>query len=221
MSAPPTSDAITTNAHAPRLLDQVLAAARARGASEPNAAATAEAVRRYVLFHGKRHPRDLGLRDVSLYLEHLARTEPDPLRAIDTARSALELLYGQVLKIDLGELPLPRPPKLLDQVSQVLRVRHYAYRTEESYRQWVRRFVLFHGKRHPRDMGAAEVEQFLTHLAVHGRVAASTQNQALNALVFLYTQVLELELEKVDAVRARRPARLPVVLSPEEVAPCR
>ena len=78
-------------------------------------------------------------------------------------------------------------------------------------------YILFHGKRHPRELGAAEVEQFLTDLAVRGHVSASTQNQALNALVFLYTQVLGMELGRVDAVRARRPKRLPVVLAPEEV----
>lgn len=113
--------------------------------------------------------------------------------------------------------PVP-PPRLLDQVRQVLRVRHYALRTEGCYVQWITRFILFHGKRHPRDMGAAEVVQFLSHLAVQGHVSASTQNQALNALVFLYQQVLEIDLGRFDAVRARRPKRLPVVLAPEEVA---
>jgi hypothetical protein len=81
-----------------------------------------------------------------------------------------------------------------------------------------RRYILFHDKRHPRDMGAGEVQQFLTHLAVDGRVSASTQNQALNALVFLYAQVLEMDLGRFEAVRARRPKRLPVVLAAEEVA---
>jgi site-specific recombinase XerD len=123
-----------------------------------------------------------------------------------------------VLHLDLGELPLPRPPRLLDQVRQVLRVRHYALSTEDSYVAWIVRFILFHNKRHPRDMGAAEVEQFLTHLAVDGHVSASTQNQALNALVFLYQQVLEIDLGRFDAVRARRPKRLPVVLAAEQVA---
>jgi len=84
--------------------------------------------------------------------------------------------------------------------------------------QWVTRFILFQHKRHPRDMGAAEVEQFLTHLAVQAHVSASTQNQALNALLFLYKQVLEIDLGRLDAVRARRPKRLPVVLAAEEVA---
>ncbi len=84
--------------------------------------------------------------------------------------------------------------------------------------QWIKRFILYHHVRHPRDMGAPEIEDFLTHLAVAGHVAASTQNQALNALVFLYAQVLEIELGRFDAVRARRGKRLPLVLSPEEVA---
>ncbi|MBM3997695.1 MAG: integron integrase [Planctomycetes bacterium] len=115
-------------------------------------------------------------------------------------------------------MPRPRPPRLLDQVKQVLRVKHYALRTEECYTQWITRYILFHNKRHPRDMGAAELQQFLTDLAVTGHVSASTQNQALNAIVFLYREVLELDLGKVDAVRARRPKRLPVVLAAEEVA---
>jgi len=102
-------------------------------------------------------------------------------------------------------------------MNQVLRVRHYSPRTEACYCHWVKRFILFHGKRHPRELGAAEVEQFLTHLAVRGRVSASTRNQALNALVFLYKQVLEIDLGPFAAQRARRPKRLPVVLAPSEV----
>jgi integron integrase len=110
-----------------------------------------------------------------------------------------------------------RPLRLLDQVREACRVRHYSRRTERAYAQWVKRFVLFHGKRHPREMAAAEVSEFLSHLAVVGKVSASTQNQALAALVFLYGQVLDappFALE--DLVRARMPARLPVVLSHEE-----
>ena len=82
--------------------------------------------------------------------------------------------------------PSSNSPKLLDQVRDRIRVKHYSIRTETQYVQWVRRFILFHGKRHPRDMGAPEVEAFLTHLAVEGHVAAATQNQALSALLFLY-----------------------------------
>jgi len=112
----------------------------------------------------------------------------------------------------------PKPKKLLDQVREALRVKHYAYRTEESYVQWIRRYILFHDKRHPKDMGATEVEAFLTHLALQGNVAASTQNQALSALLFLYRYVLKQPLgEEVDAVRARPSQHLPTVLTVEEV----
>lgn len=84
-----------------------------------------------------------------------------------------------------------RPPRLLDEVRRVLRVKHYSLRTEQVYVGWIRRFILANGKRHPRDMGAAEVEQFLSQLAVQGQVAANTQNQALSALLFLYREVLQ------------------------------
>ena len=110
-----------------------------------------------------------------------------------------------------------RPVRLLDRVREACRVRHYIRRTEKTYAQWVKRFVLFHGKRHPNEMGAGQVSEFLSHLAVVGRVSASTQNQALAALVFLYGQVLDapaLELE--DLVRARVPTHLPVVLTQAE-----
>lgn len=111
-----------------------------------------------------------------------------------------------------------KPPKLLDQVREKLRLKHYSIRTEKQYVQWVRRFILFHGKRHPRDMGAPEVEAFLTHLSVEGNVAASTQNQALSALLFLYREVLNSTLPWMnEIVRAKRPARLPVVLTQIEV----
>ena len=108
-------------------------------------------------------------------------------------------------------------PKLLDLVREKLRLKHYAKRTEQAYVDWIRRFILFHGKRHPREMGIGEVESFLTHLAVAGKVAASTQTQALCALLFLYKHVLEIELPRVGSVRAKRPERLPVVLSVAEV----
>ncbi len=111
------------------------------------------------------------------------------------------------------------PPKLLDQVRDRIRVKHYSIRTETQYLQWVRRFILFHDKRHPRDMGAEAVEAFLTHLAVEGRVAASTQNQALSALLFLYREVLGINLPWLDGVvRAKLPQRLPVVLTRQEVS---
>ena len=112
----------------------------------------------------------------------------------------------------------PNPPKLLDQVRDRLRLKHYSIRTEVQYVQWIRRFILFHAKRHPRELGPKEVEAFLTHLAVEGNVAAATQNQALSALLFLYREVLEIDLPWLDnVVRAKQPARLPVVLTRNEV----
>lgn len=112
----------------------------------------------------------------------------------------------------------PQPPKLLDQVRDRLRLKHYSIRTETQYLQWIRRFILFHDKRHPKEMGSSEVEAFLTHLAVEGSVAASTQNQALSALLFLYREVLGINLPWLDGVvRAKRPQRLPVVLTRSEV----
>ena len=110
-----------------------------------------------------------------------------------------------------------KPCKLLDQVRNVLRLKHYAIRTEEAYLDWIRRFILFHQKRHPREMGAAEITEFLTHLAVVDNVAASTQNQALAALLFLYQEVLQQDLGPVEPVHAKKPQRLPVVLTREEV----
>ena len=109
-------------------------------------------------------------------------------------------------------------PKLLDQVRARIRVKHYSRKTEAAYCGWIRRFILANDKRHPRDMGGAEVEAFLSRLAVEGDVAASTQNQALAALLFLYREVLGLDLPWMESVvRAKRPARLPVVLSVAEV----
>ena len=110
------------------------------------------------------------------------------------------------------------PPRLLEQLRATIRVRHYSIRTEDVYADWARRFILFHGKRHPRDLGAAEVGAFLTHLAVARQVAASTQNQAKSALLFLYREVLGVQLPWLDEiVVAKDRRRLPVVLTPAEV----
>jgi integron integrase len=119
--------------------------------------------------------------------------------------------------VPLGEVPTPRPPKRLDRVRHAIRLRHYSPRTDECYVEWVARFIGLHGMQHPKEMGPAEIEMFLTDLAVNGHVAASTQNQALRALLFLYQEVLSIELPRLDALRARRPVRLPSVLGPEEV----
>jgi len=110
-----------------------------------------------------------------------------------------------------------KPPRLLDQLRAKTRLLHYSKRTEEAYVAWATKFILFHGKRHPSGMGVAEIEAFLTHLAVERKLAASTQNQAFSALLFLYQQVLGIELAKVEFLRAQRPERLPVVLAVDEV----
>ena len=108
-------------------------------------------------------------------------------------------------------------PRLLDQVRETIRTKHYSIRTEQSYVQWIRRYILFHNKRHPKDMGTHEVNQFLTHLAVKDRVAASTQTQALCAIVFLYRYVLNAELGSLDGlIRAKKKKNLPVVFTREE-----
>lgn len=110
------------------------------------------------------------------------------------------------------------PPKLLDQVRGKIRLKHYSIRTEQAYVDWIKRYILHFDKKHPKDLGATEVEAFLTHLAVVGNVAASTQNQAKSALLFLYKEVLESELPWLDKVEnAKRPQRLPVVLTKDEV----
>jgi integron integrase len=107
---------------------------------------------------------------------------------------------------------------LFDQVRDKIRLMHYSIRTEQAYTDWIKRYILYFGKRHPREMGAPEVEQFLTHLAVNGRVSASTQNQARCALLFLYKEVLAVELPWLDNVeQAKAPKRLPVALNREEV----
>src|SRR5437016_12450100 len=114
--------------------------------------------------------------------------------------------------------PSAPPPRLLDRVRGAVRLRHLSCRTEKAYVGWIRRFILFHAKRHPIEMGPAEITRFLSALATQRNVSASTQNQALAALLFLYRDVLDRDVPWLDElVRARRPARLPVVLSPDEV----
>ena len=109
-------------------------------------------------------------------------------------------------------------PRLLDQVRQLIRIRHYSIRTEETYVQWIRRYIVFHGKRHPKDMGSEELTQFLSDLAIRGKVSASTQNQALNAILFLYRDVLQIQLPWLENVqRAKKPQHLPIVLTRNEV----
>ena len=113
--------------------------------------------------------------------------------------------------------PAGGPPRLLDRVREAIRARHYSLRTEEAYVAWTRRFILFHNKRHPSEMGEREINAFLSHLAVAGRVSASTQTQALSSLLFLYRHVLERPFPTLEnVVRAKRPAHLPVVMTRAE-----
>jgi integron integrase len=107
--------------------------------------------------------------------------------------------------------------KLLDQVRRSIRLKHYSRRTEEAYTYWIKKYIFFHDVRHPKEMGAEEIRNFLTYLAVKENIAASTQNQALAALLFLYREVLGIELPLIDAVRAKKPERIPVVFTPSEV----
>jgi integron integrase len=110
------------------------------------------------------------------------------------------------------------PPRLMDRARQVARLKHFSIRTEKSYLYYIHDFILFHNKQHPKDMGVAEIRAYLAHLAIHKNVAASTQNVALSALLFLYKQVLFIDLPYIDNIeRARRPARLPVVFTQNEV----
>src|SRR5438270_12884647 len=112
----------------------------------------------------------------------------------------------------------PDKPKLIDKVRNAIRLKHYSIRTEQTYVDWIKRFILFHGKRHPQEMAENEVSQLLTHLTRDGRVAASTQNQALSALLFLYKEVLKQEIGWLQNVeRAKKSARLPIVLTRDEV----
>ncbi len=112
----------------------------------------------------------------------------------------------------------PQSARLMDQVREVLRFHHYAYRTEKSYVGWILRYIRFHGKKHPRQLGRVEIEAFLSHLAIDRKVSAATQNQAFNAILFLYKQVLHIEIEgNIRAKRASQSRRIPVVLTQAEI----
>ena len=125
---------------------------------------------------------------------------------------------GLNFKAGVQTLPAIPKPKLLDQVREGIRMRHYSPKTEDSYIHWIKRFIFFHNKRHPAEMGEKEIAQFLSSLASELHVSASTQNQALNAILFLYRDVLRKEIGYIDGVvRAKRPHRLPVVLTRQEV----
>ena len=133
--------------------------------------------------------------------------------------SRLKVMSLMRLQVAASDPPATAPkPRLLDQVRQAIRTRQYSYQTEKAYVGWIKRFIFFHGKRHPAEMGEPEIARFLSSLATERHVSASTQNQALNALLFLYHEVLGKEVGYVNGVvRAKRPRRLPVVLTREEV----
>src|SRR6266480_6803852 len=126
-------------------------------------------------------------------------------------------ICNTIPSVSVSNATVASSPKLLDRVHWQLRVKHYSIRTEQAYVDWIRRFILFHGKRHPSEMGEHEIKAFLTYLAVEKHVAASTQNQAFAALLFLYQQVLDQKLGFIDNVeRVSRPAKLPVVFTRQE-----
>ena len=141
MTQPIISYSFVTESKGPKLLQQLDALARGRGYSEAAAAELVAWCKSFILYQGKRHPQEMGRVEIGRYLEHIVGVKADPLAALDAARQALEFLYQELLQRDVGELPWPRPPRLLDQVRQVLRVKHYARRTEECYVQWIRRYI--------------------------------------------------------------------------------
>ena len=125
------------------------------------------------------------------------------------------MLVGAAPATDTDGAAGATPPRLLEVVRERIRYRHFSYRTEQAYVGWVRRYVAFHGRRHPREMGAPEIELFLNHLANERNVAASTHNQALSALLFLYGDVLGIDLPWLGEIeRPKRPSRLPVAAKP-------
>ena len=118
----------------------------------------------------------------------------------------------------MSDQSTPKSRKLLDQLRDAIRLKHYSYSTEKTYVHWAKRYILFHNKRHPAEMGATEIEAFLTHLAKDENVSSSTQNQALNALLFLYRNVLQINLPvPLHALRAKRSEHLPTILSKDKV----
>lgn len=237
------SSLATPATQAPKLLDRLRARLQQRGFGLDMQNHFVEWSRQFILFHRLRHPNDMGAEEVAQFLNDLAARRL-PMRWRREAWEALGFLYreelGRVVTLPAMQrdtaasaepaVAAPRgepattalkatanKPRLLDQVRALMRVRHYSPRTEDCYVMWIKRFIFFHGTRHPAEMGGREVQEFLTHLAVRDRVSASTQNQAFNALLFLYQQVLDVELPRLDAVRARRAQRLPVVLTRGEV----
>ena len=153
-------------------------------------------------------------------MQKLRHATPQDSRNLEFARTVLGLGAWQLIGTEFaGSVRMTPPPKLLDRVRDAVRIRHYSRRTEEAYVHWIRRYIVFHGKAHPSTLGAEAISAFLTWLAVQQHVSASTQNQALSALLFMYRHVLEMDVGKIEQVaRARVPTRVPLVLSRDEVA---
>ncbi len=221
-----------------KLLDRAWDALLAEGFAEAVARRYVSWMREYILFHNKRHPQEMGVPEVRAFLADVRFSKQSGQRVEATA--AIRFLYEGVLqrhwprgalegpKENAANRSAGRPKavylngrqpgvKLLDRVRNALRVGQYALETEKTYVDWIKQFIHFHGTRNPEEMGAIEVEQFLTHLAVERKVAKDTQRQALNALVFLYRTVLDRELGKLMPIRGRHGKRLPVVLSRSQV----
>ena len=142
----------------PRFLDELRQAALQRF-GRPNAPERiVESTRRFIVFHDKRHPRELGATEIHRFFGHVARSEKDPLRCLENCHEAMTFLHQDFLRINVGELRIPEPPRLLDRLRWAIRVRHYSPHTEECYVGWVERFIRFHRMRHPNTMGGAEIE---------------------------------------------------------------
>jgi integron integrase len=169
--------------------------------------------------HDAAPPRDVELTEAA-HLRDWTGPEAEPGSAPHPSSGRRDSTDGRATALPAASdsAPPAGAPRLLDRLRTAVRLRHYSPNTEYAYVQWARRFILFHGKQHPRELGADAIERFLTHLAVDRNVSASTQNQALNALVFLYREVLGLDAPVLsEIVRARKPRRLPVVLTQDEV----
>jgi len=135
----------------------------------------------------------------------------------DPRKESLSPTPTQATDTSARSTPSSQRVRLLDTVRTIIQARHYSRRTEKAYTGWIRRFILFHGKQHPNKMGHDEISAFLTYLATERKVSASTQNQAMSALLFLYRDVLDVQIDWINMVRAKRPFRLPVVMTREEV----
>lgn len=172
----------------------------------------------YIKLHQKREPKAIINPEVEQIPKAISPQITEHTIAPKTKKEPKKEILEMSLAIPQPNIKQQSSPGLLETVRNALRTKHYSIRTEEVYLAWIKRFILFHNKKHPRELGASDVEQFLTHLAVQGNVSASTQNQALSSILYLYKNVLGDDLPWMkDIVRAKKPQKLPVVLTREEV----